>query len=128
ATMTFPVPVDATLGALSARIDGRTLSAVAHARQKARETYEEAVDQGKAAALHEELLKGIHMLSVAHVAPGAEIVVTDTWTAPLAFVGGTPRLRLPTTVSAIYGRSPLAASDDLVIGDTVHEATIAIIC
>jgi vault protein inter-alpha-trypsin-like protein len=128
ATMTFPVPVDATLCSLSARIDGRTLTAVAQARQEARETYERAVDEGKAAVLHEELLKGIHMLSVAHVRPGATIVVTDTWTAPLAFVGGTPQLRIPTTVGDIYGRSPLAPSDDLVTGDVVHEATIRIVC
>jgi hypothetical protein len=128
ATMTFPVPVDATLCALSARIDGRTLTAVAQARQEARETYESAVDQGKAAVLHEELLKGIHMLSVAHVRPGATIVVTDTWTAPLAFVGGTAQLRIPTTVGDIYGCSPLAPSDDLVTADVVHEATIRVVC
>jgi hypothetical protein len=128
ATMTFPVPVDATLCTLSARIDGRTLTAVAQARQEARETYESAVDQGKAAVLHEELLKGIHMLSVAHVQPGATIVVIDTWTAPLAFVGATPQLRIPTTVGDIYGRSPLAPSDDLVTADVVHEATINVVC
>ena len=128
ATMTFPVPVDATLCALTARIDGRTLNAVAQARVKARETYETAVEQGKAAALHEELLKGIHMLSVAHVRPGAEIIVTDTWTAPLSFVTGEPRLRIPTTVGEIYGRSPLAPDDDLVTGSHVHEASIAIRC
>jgi vault protein inter-alpha-trypsin-like protein len=128
ATMTFPVPVDAALCSLSARIDGRTLTAVAQARQEARETYEKAIDQGKAAVLHEELLKGIHMLSVANVRPGATIVVTDTWTAPLAFVGGTPQLRIPTTVGDIYGGSPLAPSDDLVTADVVHEATIRIVC
>jgi vault protein inter-alpha-trypsin-like protein len=128
ATMTFPVPVDATLCALSARIDGRTLTAIAQARKEARETYESAVDQGKAAVLHEELLKGIHMLSVAHVRPGTTIVVIDTWTAPLAFMGGTAQLRIPTTVGDIYGRSPLAPSDDLVTGEVVHEATIRILC
>jgi len=128
ATVTFPVPVDATLCALSARIDGRTLNAVAQARVQARETYEDAVDKGKAAVLHEELLKGIHMLSVAHVAPGAEIVVTDTWTAPLSFIGGEPQLRIPTTVGEIYGRSPLSADDGVVTGEHVHEATIAIAC
>ena len=128
ATMTFPVPVDATLCALSARIDGRTLTAIAQARKEARETYESAVDQGKAAVLHEELLKGIHMLSVAHVRPGATIVVIDTWTAPLAFMGGAAQLRIPTTVGDIYGRSPLAPSDDLVTGEHVHEATIRVAC
>src|SRR5262245_22551019 len=128
ATMTFPVPVDATLCALSARIDGRTLTAIAQVRKEARETYESAVDQGKAAVLHEELLKGIHMLSVAHVRPGATIVVIDTWTAPLAFMGGAAQLRIPTTVGDIYGRSPLAPSDDLVTSDVVHEATIRVVC
>ena len=128
ATMTFPVPVDATLCSLNARIDGRTLQAVAQARKKARETYEDAVDKGKAAVLHEELLKGIHMLSVAHVAAGAEIVVTDTWTAPLSFIAGTPQLRIPTTVGDIYGQSPLAPSDDLVTGNAVHTASIGIVC
>ena len=73
ATMTFPVPVDATLCSLAARIDGRKLLATAQARAKARETYEDAVAKGKAAALHEELLKGIHMLSVAHVNPGISV-------------------------------------------------------
>jgi hypothetical protein len=128
ATMTFPVPVDATLCSLTARIDGRTLQAVAQARAQARTTYEDAIDRGKAAVLHEELLKGIHMLSVAHVAPDAEIVVVDTWTAPLSFVEAAPQLRIPTTVGEIYGRSPFSPGDDLVTGDAVHEATVSVAC
>src|SRR5262249_14152042 len=42
--------------------------------------------------------------------------------------GGTPQLRIPTTVGDIYGRSPLAPSDDLVTADVVHEATIRVVC
>ena len=128
ATMTFPIPIDATLCSLFARIDGRTLHATAQAHAKARETYEDAVAKGKAAVLHEELLKGIHMVSVGHVRPGAEIVVTDTWTAPLSFIESTPQLRIPTTVGEIYGRTPLSPSEALVTGDHRHEATIAIHC
>ena len=128
ATMTFPVPVDATLCALTANIDGRVLHAVARAREKASKAYEAAVKSGKSAILHQELLKGIHMLCVGHVRPGGEIVVTDTWTAPLSFLDETPRLRIPTTVGEIYGRSPLAPPDDLVTGGIVHEATVAIAC
>jgi hypothetical protein len=74
------------------------------------------------------LLKGIHMLSVAHVAPGAEIVVTDVWTTPLSFIDGTPRLRIPTTVGDIYGRTPLSPSEELVTGAHRHAASIAIRC
>jgi hypothetical protein len=128
ATMTFPVPVDATLCALRARIEGRTLHAIAQARGEARETYEGAIEKGKTAVLHEELLKGIHMLSVGHVRPGAEIAVTDTWTAPLSFLDATPRLRIPTTVGEIYGRTPLRSSDDLVTGGALHQASIGIVC
>jgi hypothetical protein len=128
AAMTFPVPIDATLCTLSAVIDGRTVKGVAQARGDARETYEAAIGKGKAAVLHEELLRGIHMLSVGHIRPGAEVVVTDTWTAPLSFMDATPRLRIPTTVGEIYGRSPLSAGDDLATGGAVHQATIAVDC
>ena len=62
ATLTFPVPVHATLFALEARIAGRTLAA--HAKAQARATYEDALERGKSAVLHEEVLRGVHMLSV----------------------------------------------------------------
>jgi hypothetical protein len=128
ATLTFPVPVDATLCVLSARIDGRVLNAVAQPRSGARKTYEDAIDQGRVAVLHEELIKGVHMLSVGQIQPGAEIAVTATWTAPLSFVGDTPRLRIPTTIGEIFGQSPLSPSDDLVTGDVKHVASVGIAC
>jgi hypothetical protein len=128
AMLTFPVPVDANLCALVARVGKRTLNAVAQAQGRARQTYERAISEGKAAVLHEELLKGVHMLSVASLAAGAEIVISDTWTAPLSFVDATPRLRIPTTVGEIYGQSPLARSDDLVTVEAIHTASIGIVC
>jgi len=128
ATMTFPVPIDATLCALSVTIDKRTLHAVTQARDAARQSYEDAIDAGHAAVLHEELLAGIHMLSIGPVGPDGEIVVAATWTAPLWFAGDGPRLRIPMTAGEIYGRSPLADADDLVTGTHDHKATIGIVC
>lgn len=128
ATMTFPVPTDAALFSLSAVIDGRKLDAQCQAKTRARESYEDAVDRGKSAILHEELLKGVHMLSVGRVRPGAEVKVTGIWTAPLSFIGGRPGLRVPTTVGEIFGRQPLLDSDALVSGDYVHRATLRIEC
>ena len=46
ATITFPVPVHATLFALRARIGERVLEARAKRREKARQDYEEAVERG----------------------------------------------------------------------------------
>jgi hypothetical protein len=128
AKLTFPVPVDATFCALAARMDGRTLRAEAKARAAARATYEDAIDHGRAAVLHEELIKGVHMLSVGQIPPGGEVAVSATWTAPLSFIDGIPRLRIPTTIGEIYGQSPIAAADDVVTSDVVHAATVGIAC
>src|ERR1051325_5295896 len=98
ATLTFPVPVHATLFALQARIAGRLLTARAQARKQARETYENALDRGKAAVLHEEVLRGVHMLSIGHIPPGAEVEVTARWAMTLTQAEGKSRLRIPLTV------------------------------
>ena len=79
ATITFPVPVHAVLFALEARIDNRLLEAKAQRRSQARETYEDALERGKTSILHEEVLRGVHMLSVGHIPPGAEIEVRASW-------------------------------------------------
>lgn len=127
-TLTFPVPTDAVMFSLLAEIDGRHLQAECKPKETARETYEDAIDRGKAAVLHEELLKGVHMVSVGRVRPGAEVKVTSIWTAPLSFVGGEPGLRVPTTVGEIYGRQPMPDSDALTVGDHLHRATVSIEC
>lgn len=119
ATLTFPLPVDAVLYALEARIGGRLVKAVAKAKPMARESYEDALDRGKTAVLHEELLKGVHMLSVGHVAPGTEIQAVARFAMPLSSMEGRALLTIPTTVGGIYGASGLADSDELIHGGPV---------
>lgn len=126
ATLTFPLPVHAVLYALEARIGERVLKAVAKPRKAARETYEDAIDRGKTTVLHEELLPGVHMLSVGQVAPGAEIVVTARFAVALAAVDGRVTLRIPTTVGDIYGDSGLSDSDDLAHGGPVIAADVTV--
>jgi hypothetical protein len=129
ATITFPVPVHATLASLTYQIDGRTVAASAQRKAQARETYEGALDRGKSAALHEELLRGVHMLSVGHVPAGKEVTVTSVWALPLAAAGDAALLRIPTTVGDIFGTSPLPDSDDLVHDSGVrHTAELTVAC
>jgi hypothetical protein len=128
ATLTFPMPVHAVLYGLEARVGGRTLKAIAKDKTAARETYEDAVDRGKTAVLHEELLRGIHMLSVAHVAPGTEIEVTARFALPLAWIGGRAMLRIPTTVGHVYGASGMPDCDDLTLGGPVAAADLNVSC
>jgi Vault protein inter-alpha-trypsin domain len=128
ATITFPVPVHATLFALEARIGGRILKAHAQRQELARETYEGAVERGKATVLHEEVLRGVHMLSVGHIPPGAEVEVSTIWAATLTVVGDRAFLRIPLTVGDIYGRSSLPDSDALIHIGSIQTAELVVHC
>lgn len=128
ATITFPVPVHAVLFDLQARVEGRVVRARARRRDEARATYEDAVERGRTAVLHEEVLRGVHMLSVAHLGPGQEIEVTAAWVAALTFSGDRGHLRIPLTVGQIYGRSPLPDSDDLVTGGPIQTGDLFVRC
>jgi hypothetical protein len=128
ATITFPIPVHAVLFALEARIDGRVLKAKAQRKTQARETYEDALERGKSAVLHEEVLRGVHMLSVGHIPAGAEIVVSTNWAMTLTNINGRGRLRIPLTVGEIYGRSGLPDSDDLNHGGQNPAADLRVSC
>ena len=122
------MPVHAVLFDLEARIDGRTLKARAQRKVAARETYEEAIERGKTAVLHEEVLRGVHMLSIGHIPPGEEIEVSATWAMTLSNVNGSARLRIPLTVGDIYGRSGLPDSDDLRHGGPVQTGELTVRC
>ena len=126
ATITFPVPLQSTMVALTASIDGRNLTGKARRKQRARAAYEEAIDHGKTAVLHEEALRGIHILSVGHIPPGKDIKVTSVWAMPLSRQGDRSIVRIPVTVGDIYGRSPLSDSDDLMHAPGVHEASLMV--
>jgi hypothetical protein len=129
ATLTFPVPLHAALVGLTARIDGRTLTGHARRHTAARERYEAGISEGRSAVLHEEVLRGVHMVSVGQVRPGGEVTVSGLFVVPLAAApGGGVTLRIPTTVGDIYGRSPLQDSDDLVHGPFMHEAELEVSC
>ena len=116
ALLTLPVPVQAAFFGLTARVGDRQLTGIAQKREKARETYEDAVDEGKTAVLHEELLRGVHLLSVANLAAGAEVEVTMRWAEVLRCRGNHGRLRIPMTVGDVYGSSGLLDVDELTHG------------
>jgi hypothetical protein len=128
ATITFPMPVHAVLFNLETRIEGRVLKARAQRKSQARDTYEGAIERGKTTVLHEEVLRGVHMLSVGHVPAGAEIEVSATWTMTLTNLNGRGQLRIPLTVGDIYGRSGLPDSDDLTHGGPVQTAELTVQC
>ena len=126
AVMSLPVSIHAAFFGLSAVIDGKYYDAQAKPKQDALETYEEAIDEGQAAVLHEELLPGIHSLSVGNLGSGKTVTVTTRWAELLRFHDGTGQLRIPLTVGDVYGISPLEDVDALTTGGPTPEATLRI--
>ena len=123
AILTMPVGFDAVMTGLRARIGDRELVARAKANEMARQDYETAIDEGKMAVLHEEALRGVHVLSIGSLAPGSEVEVVLETVAPMTNSAGLPFLRIPTTVGQIYGTSPLLPVDDLVTSPNVIHLT-----
>lgn len=127
AVLTMPVGFNAVVTGLSAKIDGRSLRAVAKGKTAARTSYEGAIDQGKMAILHEEVLRGIHVLSVGQLAPGKEVSVELRTVMPLAATENCLLLRLPMTTGQLYGVSPLQPADDLITSASVqHVASLRV--
>lgn len=124
AILTFPVGFDAVVTALAATIDGRRMLGVAKEKSEARITYEAALDEGRLSVLHEEALRGIHVLSVGALPPSAEVAIELEQVIPLTNSGGTPFLRLPMTAGQVYGTSPLLPADDLVTAQGVHHKAV----
>ncbi len=126
ATMTLPMPVHAVLYKLEAHIGETKLIGRAIANTEARKEYEGNIELGRMTVLHEEVLRGIHKISVGQLPPGAEVVIRTAWVSSMAFVRDEACLRIPVTVGDIYGQSPLIECDDLIHDDVILKGTLSI--
>ena len=107
ALLTFPAPPSARVFRLEARFAGRTARARALARREAEDAYEGAIADGLPVVRLEEKQRGLHVLSLGGMEPGAEIAVTGVWAVALELDGGTGRLRIPMTIAEVSGDSGL---------------------
>ncbi len=126
ALLTLPVPVHAAFFGLTAKIGGVLHRGKAHSKRSARGRYEEAIQEGKAAVLHEELLRGVHSLSLGNLGPGDSAEVTMRWAEVLRCDGTLGRLRIPMTVGDVYGCSGLEDADELVHGGETLMASLRV--
>ena len=124
ALSTFLVPLQAALYHLSYEIDERIITANIQKKNNARNTYEQAIDDGKSVVLHEELLRGIHLLSVGHIPSNKEVIITIKYSMPVSIISETGMWRIPVTIGDIYGKSPFSESDDFCFSDDQQYANI----
>lgn len=108
AVYTFPLPLDAVLLDLKVEIGGRLLTGTVVEKKKAAERYEDAVADGDAAVMLEEIEPGLFTLNAGNLLAGETAKVTFCYALFYHWSDDKLRVMLPTTVAPRYGGSPHA--------------------
>lgn len=106
----FPGSTHAAVYAMNVRIGNRLITADIRERQQARIEYQEALDEGKTAALLEEHLPNIFQMNVANIMPGDDIRVEMRYTELLVPQDNIYQFVFPTVVGPRYN-SPSAQTE-----------------
>jgi Ca-activated chloride channel family protein len=102
ATYVFPLPDRAAVTALRLTADDRTVEADLRERAAARESYDQALAQGRRAAIAEEERPDVFTMRVGNILPGERVTVALTLVGPLSYEDGEATFRLPLVVAPRY--------------------------
>ncbi|KAF8510549.1 von Willebrand factor type A domain-containing protein [Hysterangium stoloniferum] len=105
----FPLPSDASVCSFKAVIDGkRTIKAIVKEKAIAKAEYNEAVSQGKTAALLEQSNVEIFQVSLGNIHPKSTIEIHISFASVVSHQGDldTVRLTFPTAIAPKYGAAP----------------------
>jgi Ca-activated chloride channel homolog len=109
AVYVFPLPHDAAVYDMEARIGDRLIKSVIKEREEAKKTYEAARKEGKRAALLEQERPNIFTASLANVMPHDRIEVKIRYVEALPWEDGRVRLTFPMVVGPRYIPGTVAA-------------------
>jgi Ca-activated chloride channel family protein len=112
-TYLLPLPADGAVTAFAFTVAGRRVTGRVERREDARRTFEQALLEGRTAALLEQDRSSVFTQELGNVPPGAEVRVEIDVEQPLAWVRGGWEWRFPTVVGPRYlgapGETPDAA-------------------
>jgi Ca-activated chloride channel family protein len=117
AVYVFPLEDGAAVCGFEALIDDVHVVGEDQEREKAFETYDEALAQGHGAYLLDQEKPDVFTASIGNIPPGKEVLVKVTYVAELTLEGDDIRFALPTTVSPRYA----PAKDQIGIGRSPAE-------
>jgi len=102
-TYKLPLPADAAVAGFRFEVAGRVIVGQVDKRHVARERYEEALSQGRTAALLEEERSSLFTQRIGNVPPGADVVVHVLLDQPLKFLSeGQWEWRFPLAAAPRY--------------------------
>ncbi len=102
ATYIFPLPARAAVTAMRMECAGHVVAGVLKERAQAREDYDEAIAEGKRAAIAEEDRPDVFTMRVGNIAPGERVTVRLTLSQPLPCEDGDVTFRFPLVVAPRY--------------------------
>lgn len=99
----FPLAPAAAISSFEMRVKDRVIQGKVQERSQARAEYQQAVTEGKRAALLEQERDDVFTVQVGNLPPGEEITVVITYSEKLPFFeNGTTEVRLPLVVAPRY--------------------------
>ncbi|WP_210395906.1 marine proteobacterial sortase target protein [Motiliproteus sediminis] len=123
----FPLPDDAAVDRLRMQIGERLIEGQIHAREEARQRYEQARVQGKRASIVEQQRPNIFTTSVANIAPGDRVVIAIEYQQRAGYSGGRFSLRFPLTLMPRYIPGTPLLPSEARIGDSDQRPAALII-
>jgi Ca-activated chloride channel homolog len=103
----FPLPENSAVDTLKIIEGNRVIVGEVKEKQEAKAIYEEAKDNGQAAALLEQERPNIFTNSVANIGPHETVIVQIEYQETVRQSGGTYSLRLPLVVAPRYTPTPI---------------------
>ncbi|MGD9683842.1 MAG: VIT domain-containing protein [Candidatus Obscuribacterales bacterium] len=103
ATYIFPLSGSASVNSFTMKVDGRVVEGVIAERQQARQQYQQAIEDGKRAAIMEQERDDIFTVNVGNIPPGQSITIILEYTEKLQhFDDGCTEIRLPLVIAPRY--------------------------
>ncbi|GAA3509302.1 Ca-activated chloride channel family protein [Streptosporangium album] len=102
ATYVFPLPDRAAVTAFRMEADGRIIEGILKERGQARADYDQAVAEGRRAAIAEEDRPDVFTIRVGNIVPGERVTVHLTLNQPLPYEDGAATFRFPLVVAPRY--------------------------
>lgn len=112
ATYVFPASTRAAVHALRMTIGARVVEAEIMERKKARETYEQAKQEGKTTSLLEQQRPNVFQMNVANILPGDEVQVELKYLELLTPQDNTYEFVFPTVVGPRYSNMAAEGAPD----------------
>ena len=125
-TYQVPLPADAAVAGYELRVGERRIIGEIERRAEARERFEQAILEGRTAALLDQERSSVFTQQIGNVPPEAEVVTRLTIDQPLIWIDGGWEWRFPTVVAPRYLGAEGRVADAAAIAVDVADAPLPV--